>query len=227
MDIEDARVLVIGARDGNINRAVSHALIDKGAKHVFEFKPTYSVRVPGDLALEIERADPTHVVYGAAINKLAWTQQISMHDFHEIMEVNVLGFVYLLQALIARGVPCSVVALTSDAAWRPMRASLMYCTSKAALEMAVRVASRELAEFGWRINAVAPGKVADTPMTRSVDEQVLQLRGWTKEFANAYEQSSSAIKRAVTKEEVAEVVISTLFGPAAQTGQVIAVNGGR
>jgi hypothetical protein len=33
--------------------------------------------------------------------------------------------------------------------------------------------------------------------------------------------------RKVTKEEVAQVIEQVLFGPAAQTGEIIAVNGGR
>jgi NAD(P)-dependent dehydrogenase (short-subunit alcohol dehydrogenase family) len=108
-----------------------------------------------------------------------------------------------------------------------MRTSAVYCASKAALEMAVRVASREYAPKGWRINAVAPGKVADTPMTGYVDDRVLTLRGWSAEFAEKYELASTPLGRKITKAEVAGVIEQVLFGPAAQTGEIVAVNGGR
>jgi NAD(P)-dependent dehydrogenase (short-subunit alcohol dehydrogenase family) len=108
-----------------------------------------------------------------------------------------------------------------------MRTSAIYCASKAALEMAVRVASRELAPLGWRVNAVAPGKVADTPMTSYVDQRVMEIRGWTEEQASEYERQSSPLGRMVTKEEVADVILNVLNGPQAQTGEIIAVNGGR
>ena len=108
-----------------------------------------------------------------------------------------------------------------------MRTSAIYCASKAALEMAVRVASREYAPAGWRINAVAPGKVEHTPMTDYVDHRVMELRGWTMEEADDYELASTPLGRKVTKEEVAQVIEQVLFGPKAQTGEIVAVNGGR
>jgi len=64
-------------------------------------------------------------------------------------------------------------------------------------------------------------------MTEYVDRRVLQLRGWTVEAAEAYEVASTPLGRKVTKEEVAQVIEQVLFGPAAQTGEIIAVNGGR
>jgi NAD(P)-dependent dehydrogenase (short-subunit alcohol dehydrogenase family) len=171
---------------------------------------------------------PTDVVYSVGINKLDWIKDISALDFQEVMTTNVYGFINLMRMLHEDGIaPVNIVVVTSDAAWRPMRTSAVYCASKAALEMAVRVASREYAGKGWRINAVAPGKVEDTPMTEYVDERVLELRGWTKTFAEKYERDSTPLGRKVTKDEVAAVIQQVLFGPAAQTGEIIAVNGGR
>lgn len=171
---------------------------------------------------------PTDVVYSVGINKLDWIRDISWVDFQYVMSVNVWGFLHLIRALDRVGPkPCNVVVVTSDAAWRPMRTSAIYCASKAALEMAVRVASREYAPAGWRINAVAPGKVEHTPMTDYVDHRVMELRGWTMEEADDYELASTPLGRKVTKEEVAQVIEQVLFGPKAQTGEIVAVNGGR
>jgi hypothetical protein len=64
-------------------------------------------------------------------------------------------------------------------------------------------------------------------MTYYVDDTVLKLRGWTVEAAEEYELRSTPLGRKVTKEEVAHVIEQVLFGPAAQTGEIIAVNGGR
>jgi NAD(P)-dependent dehydrogenase (short-subunit alcohol dehydrogenase family) len=176
----------------------------------------------------VETLRPTDIIYSVGINKLDWIPEIRQLDFMSVMKTNVWGFLNLLQALDLAGVEeANVVAITSDAAWRPMRTSAVYCASKAALEMAIRVASREYASNGWRINGVAPGKVEDTAMTEYVDKRVLDLRGWTVEAAEAYEVASTPLGRKVTKLEVAEVVAATLFGPKAQTGEIIAVNGGR
>ena len=137
----------------------------------------FDIRNAEALAVAIEESRPSHVVYSIGVNYLDWLGDLDERHFNRIITVNVWGFVRTLQALREAGCgPCSVVVISSDAAIRPMRTSLAYCASKAALEMAMRVASRELADEGWRINAVAPGKVEGTGMTDYVDIRVLALR---------------------------------------------------
>lgn len=188
----------------------------------------FNVIYKSPLRVQIAKWKPTDVVYSVGTNRLDWIRDIKGSDFTEVMMTNVYGFLNVLQVLDETDCgPVNIVAVTSDAAWRPMRTSAVYCASKAALEMAVRVASREYAPKGWRINAVAPGKVADTPMTGYVDDRVLTLRGWSAEFAEKYELASTPLGRKITKAEVAGVIEQVLFGPAAQTGEIVAVNGGR
>jgi NAD(P)-dependent dehydrogenase (short-subunit alcohol dehydrogenase family) len=175
------------------------------------------------------RVQPTHLIYSAGINYLEWIGQLDEGSVLDVIDVNLIGFIRCIDAMKEHqgSDNPSVVAITSDAAWRPMRTSIAYCASKAGLEMAVRVASRELAPHGWRVNAVAPGKVGETAMTDYVDGRVLDLRGWTKERAEEYERNSSSLGRSVTKEEVAQTVWQVLVGPLALTGETVAVNGGR
>jgi NAD(P)-dependent dehydrogenase (short-subunit alcohol dehydrogenase family) len=179
------------------------------------------------LFVRIKNFSPTHVVYSVGVHQMDWLEDVTLSDFNVLMKSNVWGFIKTMQELQALGTPVSVVAITSDAAWRPMRTSLAYCASKAALEMAVKVASRELAPAGWRINAVAPGKVHDTAMTDYVNAAVPDLRGWTPKYAEEYERNSSVLGRPVLKSEVTKVVVDVLFGPPALTGIVVPVNGGR
>ena len=188
----------------------------------------FNVAYRAPLRAEIRNWKPTDVVYSVGINRLDWINKMRRDDFNDVMESNVYGLLNVIRVLDEEGCgPINLVAVTSDAAWRPMRTSAIYCASKAAAEMVVKVASREYASRGWRINAVAPGKVEDTPMTEYVDRAVLKLRGWTVEAAEAYEIASTPLGRKVTKDEFARVVEQVLFGPAAQTGEIIAVNGGR
>lgn len=97
----------------------------------------------------VREFEPTDIVYSVGVNALDWIHSAMPTDFTRLMEVNVWGFIQLVQFLDGplRG-PRNIVAVTSDAAWRPMRTSVNYCASKAALEMAVRVASREYAPYG-------------------------------------------------------------------------------
>lgn len=228
MSDRDRRLVILGGTSG-IGKAVEFLSAKQyHFQHVTALgREHFDIRDEEALDSHLKKLDPTDVVYSVGVNELDWVKDIHLLTFRHLMEVNVWGFLSTLQTLQRMEGPRSVVAVTSDAAWRPMRTSAAYCASKAALEMAVRVASRELAPFGWRVNAVAPGKVADTAMTRYVDERVLELRGWSEEEASAYERQSSPLSRMVTKAEVAEVVFSILNGPQAQTGEIVAVNGGR
>lgn len=225
-------VLVIGgASNDSIGAAICVRLQDLGH---FAFAPSQDeIDVLRDedasVLLEmINECKPDSIVYAAGINELEWSAWLVRESFEHIIGVNVWGFINVLKTLQATGRAYSVLALTSDAAYRPMRTSIAYCASKAALDMAIRVASRELAAEGWRINGLAPGKVDGTAMTRYVDERVPPLRGWTREEAERYELSSSPIKRKVTREEIAAVACDILLSPVmAWTGDIVTVNGGR
>lgn len=229
-----SRVMVLGGSSG-IGRAVvermrwSHLIEQHGIQRVEAYGlEDWDVRDYGPLEKAVRRVQPTHVVFSVGINRLDWIDQATVGDFRDVMETNVWSFIKLIGALREDVKhPVSVVAVTSDAAWRVMRTSSIYCASKAALEMAIKVASRELAPAGWRVNGVAPGKVANTGMTEYVDQRVLDLRGWTPEYAEAYERASSALGRKVEAEEVADVIVDVLYGPKAMTGEIVAVNGGR
>lgn len=220
-------VLVLGGTSG-IGLATNLYLRNMGMTVYAHGRAQFDILDRGALREAVEEARPTHVVYSVGINKLDWVRDMDRADFRDLMMVNVWGFVMLMQELEMTGRSHSVVAVTSDAARRPMRTSLAYCASKAALDMAIRVSSREYASKGWRVNGVAPGKVADTPMTSYVDDRVLQLRDWNRAEAEAYERSSSAIGRPLSADEVAAVIVDVLLSESAGwTGDIISVNGGR
>lgn len=223
------RLLTLGGTSG-IGKA-AHVKALQTNRYVAEASyglENFDIGRTAQLSEAIASVQPTDVIYSVGVNRLDWIRDAKWSDFSKLMNTNVWGFIETIKILDQLNFgPVNVVAVTSDAAWRPMRTSVSYCASKAALEMAVRVASREYAPRGWRINAVAPGKVAGTPMTKYVDERVPELRGWTAEEAERYELASSPLGRKIKKAEVADVVCRVLFGPDAQTGEIIAVNGGR
>jgi NAD(P)-dependent dehydrogenase (short-subunit alcohol dehydrogenase family) len=223
-------LLVLGASEGNIGMEAADRLRGCGFyDNVTALDRDWMDATSSqDMQQAVFLSGASDVVFSVGINRLEWIHNADYVDFNEVMQVNVWSFINLVKTMDIMGSkPCNIVAVTSDAAWRPMRTSVAYCASKAALEMAIRVASREYAHLGWRINGVAPGKVADTPMTNYVDARVLELRGWTVEAAEQYEVASTPLGRKVTTDEVAAVIEQVLLGPDAQTGEIIAVNGGR
>lgn len=232
-EARDRRLMVLGGTSG-IGAAVADLIgsgmgVQTWAYGIKDFNVLDYAR----LRQEIQSVRPTHLVYSVGINQLDWAQDIFSTTFDDVMKVNVKGFLDVMQTLMdlhdVTSLPYkpSVVAISSDAARRPMRTSAIYCASKAALDMMVKVFARERAGQGWRINAVAPGKVSDTGMTNYVDARVTEIRGWTQEYADAYERASSAIGRPARPEEVAQVVADVLFGPMALNGTIVEVNGGR
>ena len=197
-----------------------HIQLDAGNYH--EWLEWFEVRDPYD-----------YLVYSAGVNYLQWLGQMDPRRVSDLTDINQLGFIYMLDAYRkARSFNDDanaprVLVVGSDAADRPMRTSIAYCASKAGLHMAVRVAARELASEGWRINAVAPGMTDSTGMQRYVDDRVQEVRAWSYEQMRDYERTQEVVPGRMVPAEVAEVMWSTLTGPDHLNGSIIYINGGR
>lgn len=181
---------------------------------------------------------PTHFVYCAGINHLEWLGaedgSVSPYPHADVVDVNLNGFIRFIDALAyyreeyeEMAIKPSIVAVSSDAAERPLRTSIGYCASKAGLNMAVKVAARELGPHGWRVNAVAPGMTEPTGMQEYVDRTIPAVRGWTTDHAMYYERSQEVTPGRITVDAVASTIVQTLMGPAHLNGSVITINGGR
>lgn len=167
----------------------------------------------------------THVVNNFGINHLSWIGTTPDQD-ERILTCNVMGPYWVINDLVARGETCRVVNIASQTYRIPQRTTSLYCASKAALVQMTKVMARELAPKGWVINALAPGRIPDTEMSRLTDEQVLELRGWTLEESQEYAASLIPMGRATSRREVAEAVLKLLDMPDYINGSVIDMMGG-
>jgi NAD(P)-dependent dehydrogenase (short-subunit alcohol dehydrogenase family) len=218
--------LVLGGNSG-IGSAIVEAMTPGEVHHpsVAELDVRYPSSVEGYINV---KGPYDQVVYCAGFNLLEMIG--SLDGYLDVIDINYVGFIRVLDALMQPRIekpPCNIVAIVSDASRVAMRGSIAYCSSKAGLAHAIRCAARELSEYGWRVNGVSPTVVAGTPMTAYIDATVPQFRGWTPDQARAYEQSSIPIKRRVFIEEVVQVVLQVLEGPAAMTGSIIEITGGK
>ena len=176
------------------------------------------------------------IVSTAGTPRLAWAQDLHMQDFVDDFKINAFGFALLVGAharLFKQQYPVndhprpfSAVAVVSDAHKNSMRGSLTYCSSKAALVMIIKGLARELAPH-CQVNGVSPAVVGDTPMTDWIDATVPVFRGWEPSKAAAYEKSMLPMGRRTTKDEVAQVVLAVLNGPAYMTGSIVEIPGGK
>jgi 17beta-estradiol 17-dehydrogenase / 3alpha(17beta)-hydroxysteroid dehydrogenase (NAD+) / 3-oxoacyl-[acyl-carrier protein] reductase alpha subunit len=78
------------------------------------------------------------------------------------------------QKMIEHKVGGSIVNISSIVARIGNIGQCNYAPSKAAVEALTRVASKEFAKFGIRVNTVIPGFIA-TPMTEKIPDKVKEL----------------------------------------------------
>lgn len=121
----------------------------------------------------------------AAINRIEYLENLTVDDWDESYSSNVrsvfLMSKYFLPYLSReKGTICNI---GSVAGRQPMRATLPYCSSKAALTMMTKQMARELfsryniSVFEFSIGA----RVIGTEMTEYVRKQVCKVRGWKEE----------------------------------------------
>lgn len=120
----------------------------------------------------------------------------------------------LVAALPHLNAGAAMVAISSVNAVLPPRGAALYGASKAALELWVRGAAKELGPRGVRVNAVAPGAIETADKPRSDDLQALFIQ-------------DTALGRLGTPEDVARAVRFLLSDAAGFiTGNVLTVSGG-
>jgi NAD(P)-dependent dehydrogenase (short-subunit alcohol dehydrogenase family) len=222
------RVWVIGGTQG-IGDEIRKELGERGYAYVATSEKDCDVRHGLEIAHYYSSIKPVGIVYVAGINHLMPAAEYEEGIAEDIMNVNLMGFMRLIHVVafhLKDHSPRHIVAISSDAATTPMRNSMAYCSSKAALNMAVRCAARELAPR-VQVNAIAPGQVADTPHTEAVDKQVSAIKGWSMEETIANSEALIPTGRRATKREVAQMVCLTLSAPAQLTGAIININGGK
>lgn len=156
------------------------------------------------------------LINNAGINAIKPFEDLDDYFIERIMRVNFLAPVLLTQAMLKAGKlnPGAVVVnIISDAAWRPMRHSLAYNCSKAALQMATKQMARELTKpHSISVIGVNPGKMAGTEMSKYIDKSVCELRGWTPKEAWDYFVANSLTGKELHPRQVAELVAHLVIG---------------
>jgi NAD(P)-dependent dehydrogenase (short-subunit alcohol dehydrogenase family) len=132
------------------------------------------------------------------------------HDlslFAKILHINVVGTFNVLRLaaeVMSRNEPVDatgqrgvVVNTSSVAAFEGQIGQVAYAASKGGVHSMTLPAARDLAQFGIRVNTIAPG-IVDTPMLATV----------TDEFRAALGESVPFPKRLATAEEFASLALS-------------------
>jgi len=97
----------------------------------------------------------------AAIGTLEPFIEATMEITQRVLTVNTLAPMVVAQEYardrVARGLPGSIVNVSSDAAFLGLKDHAAYCASKGALDALTRVMATELGKHGIRANCINPG----------------------------------------------------------------------
>ncbi|WP_327417429.1 SDR family NAD(P)-dependent oxidoreductase [Streptomyces sp. NBC_01233] len=148
-------------------------------------------------------------------------------DFDRVMSVNVrgvfLGLREVMRAFRSQGGGGAIVNTASMAGIRGSRRFSPYVASKHAVVGLTRCAALDGAEFGIRVNAVAPGLI-DTRMLRAIAEQ--DAPSHPEELISQMAQDTP-LKRSGTADEVANMVTWLLSSEASYiTGTINLIDAG-
>jgi len=233
MDDEAAPLaLVVGGGSG-IGSAVAAAHRSAGTAVVVwdvdgERDVTCDVADPAaiDAAVTLTRQRwgvPRWVTVTAGIGHSGMLADAGADEFDRVMAVNARGPWLCMRAWLGAmredAVPASFVATSSISGRVADRSMGLYCASKAALSMLVRVAALEWGPAGIRVNAVAPGVTRTAMLGRGRGASV-EGSPWLANVAGR-----TALGRLGEASDIAGVVLG-LHAMAWVTGQVLECDGG-
>jgi NAD(P)-dependent dehydrogenase (short-subunit alcohol dehydrogenase family) len=150
------------------------------------------------------RVDVLH--NNAGIGHAGDLEATTAEDWRRVIEVNLLGVAYGIQAfaprILAQGAPAAIVNTASAAGLFGLPRMAPYCASKFGVVGLSEALDAELAPRGVRVTAICPG-IIDTPITRT---SILRgsMGGERDEIVDLYR------RRGASPDDVAETVLAAV-----------------
>jgi NAD(P)-dependent dehydrogenase (short-subunit alcohol dehydrogenase family) len=104
------------------------------------------------------------LISGAAGNFPAPAAALSPNGFKSVMDIDLLGTFHVMKASFEhlRKPGATIINITAPQAWLPTPFQIHVCAAKAGVDQITRTLAMEWGPLGVRINAIAPGPIADT-----------------------------------------------------------------
>ena len=246
-DFANASILITGAASG-IGAATARELAAAGARKLilvdtdedrlrdFAFSlPCERQVIIGDVTDEAlwTKADLTgltHAVVNAGVGAGQPIDEMPFAEWRRILSVNLDGAFLTLQAAMRamKGNGGSIVLTASVAGIKAEPAIAAYGASKAAVIHLARIAAKEGAASGIRVNAIAPGGV-ETPIWSGVPffQNLVETMGSEEAAFKAVGSQATPMGRFAKAEEIAGQIVFLLSDKAAfVTGTCLVSDGG-
>lgn len=183
-------------------------------------------RTINDLVYQMNDFYPI-LVNCAGVNYIDWFDQANFSKFDELMVINVKAGLLLSQVLLGRKpnvIPGdektffsgtgAILNIVSNASHVPMTNSVFYNASKGAFHIATLALAREIRKtHGICVFGISPNKLANTGMSKYIEERVPDLRGWTPEQAASYQLSALPAGEETDPAMLAEFIAFLLSKP--------------
>ncbi|HEX3840021.1 MAG TPA: SDR family oxidoreductase [Acidimicrobiales bacterium] len=223
----DASVVVGGA--SGIGAAIAAA--QRSARRTVL---VWDIAAPNDIACDVREPKQIEAAMAETVERLGAPDEVTVcagighggllldiepEEWDQVMAVNARGPWLAMRAaakaMIEADLPGSIVVTSSISSRLADRYMGAYCSSKAALNMLVKVAAREWAPHGIRVNAVAPG-ATNTPILGGAPLET----GWLKDVADR-----TSLGRIGEPVDIAEAVLG-LHQMHWVTGHILDCDGG-
>jgi len=175
------------------------------------------------------------LVVNAGIAMVSHLKEIELEAFRKLERVNVEGTLLTLREIarhfIAQGTGGDIIIVSTKNVPSPGAGFGAYSATKAACHQLGRIASIELAQYGVRVNMVAPDGVFSEGKYKSglwaeVGPDRMRARGLDEEGLQEYYRSRNLLKIQITGRHVANAVLFFATRQTPTTGVTIPVDGG-
>lgn len=175
------------------------------------------------------------VVVNAGIPLISFLKDMDLDAFRKLEKVNVEGALLTLSEaarhFILQGTGGDIIVISTKNVPSPGAGFGAYSATKAACHQLGRVASIELAQYGVRVNMVAPDAVFSegehkSGLWQQIGPDRMQARGLDEKGLQEYYRNRNLLKARVTGRHVSNAVLFFATRQTPTTGATIPVDGG-